>query len=79
MKDIGTKLLKFAAVIGGGMFVMRLLGPRLGERLDRMFEDASDDFPPKWMFVNITAIRENTERILDALVDDPTKIEAGAG
>jgi hypothetical protein len=26
-----------------------------------------DTAPPKWMFLNITAIRENTERILERL------------
>ena len=25
-----------------------------------------DNAPPKWMFRNITAIRENTDRILDS-------------
>ncbi len=75
MNDTTTKLLKVAAVSGGGMLVMRLIGPKLGERLDRMFEDAPDDFPPKWMYLNITAIRENTDHILEAL----TKVEAEVG
>jgi hypothetical protein len=69
MKDTGTKLLKVAAVIGGGMLAMRLIGPKLGERMDRMFEQAPDNFPPKWMYLNITAIRENTERILDTVTE----------
>lgn len=75
MNDTTTKLLKVAAVIGGGMLVVRLIGPKLGERMDRMFEAAPDDFPPKWMYLNITAIRENTDHILEAL----TKVEAEVG
>lgn len=76
MKELGIKLLKIAAVAGGGMLIMRLVGPKLSERMDRMFEDAPEDFPPKWMYVNITAIRENTERILEALASEPTKLDS---
>jgi hypothetical protein len=75
MKTIAIKLLKIAAVVGVGMLIMRFAGPKLGERMDRMFEEASEEFPPKWMFVNINAIRENTERILEAVTSEPT----GAG
>jgi hypothetical protein len=77
MKETGIKLLKIAGVLGGGMLVMRLVGPKLGERMDRMFEEAPEDFPPKWMYLNITAIRGNTERILEALASEPTKIDSG--
>ncbi len=79
MKDIGAKLFKLGAVIAGGILVMKLVGPKLGERMDRMFEEASDDFPPKWMYLNVTAIRENTERILDSLAKEPTKVVAEVG
>jgi hypothetical protein len=50
-------------------------GPRLGQRIHRQSgEDATagakarvrpDNAPPKWVFRNITAIRENTDRILE--------------
>lgn len=33
----------------------------------QMIERMPDDAPPKWMFRNITEIRENTERILELL------------
>ena len=36
------------------------------KRLERMPENA----PPKWMFRNITAIRENTDQILELLDRD---------
>ena len=79
MQDNAAKLFKLGAMIGGGILVMKLVGPKLSERMDRMFEEAPDDFPPKWMYVNITAIRENTEQILDALAKDPTKVAAEVG
>ena len=31
-----------------------------------------DNAPPKWMFNNVTAIRENTERILDLVGGAPS-------
>jgi hypothetical protein len=34
-----------------------------------MIERMPEDTPPKWMFRNISAIRENTDRIL-ALLDE---------
>ena len=44
----------------------KLFGPRMQNvdwetKLERM----PDNAPPKWMFRNITAIRENTDRILE--------------
>ena len=35
---------------------------------EKLLERMPENAPPKWMFRNITAIRENTERIL-ALLD----------
>ena len=53
-------------------------GPRLGQRIQRQSgEDATagakarvrpDNAPPKWVFRNINAIRENTDRILELWV-----------
>lgn len=48
------------------------LGRMLASRLptidwEKRFEALPDNAPPKWMFRNITAIRENTERILRLL------------
>jgi hypothetical protein len=34
---------------------------------EKAFEAMPDNAPPKWMFRNITAIRENTERIIELL------------
>ncbi len=71
MRELAIKLLKMSAVIGAAAVVLRFAGPKLGERMERKFEEAPEDFPPKWMFLNISAIRENTERILEALIQEP--------
>jgi len=54
-----------------------------GVDFERLIESMPDDAPPKWMFRNITAIRENTDRILELLEDQGTaarpKGPSGAG
>lgn len=76
MNPLLAKILKVVAILGGGMLVLRLFGPKLSGRMDRMMEEAPDDFPPKWMYLNITAIRENTERILETLDKDEAESES---
>lgn len=76
MRGIAIKLLKVAVIAGGAMLVLRLLRPKLGERIEHMFEEAPEDFPPKWMYLNVSAIRENTERILELLTRETTETEA---
>jgi hypothetical protein len=73
MRELAVKLFKPSAVIGAAAIVVSLAGPKLREIMERKFEEASEDFPPKWMFVNISAIRENTERILEALIREPAQ------
>ena len=43
-----------------------------GKLIERMPEDA----PPKWVFRNITAIRQNTERILELLEREEAQADA---
>jgi len=62
------KLLAVAAVLVGLGVLARRFGPKIPaidweKRLEAMLGNA----PPKWMFRNITAIRENTDRILQLL------------
>ena len=62
------KVLTIAALLVG----LSVLAKRLGERMqnvdwEKKFEEMPDNAPPKWMFRNITAIRENTDRILEVL------------
>ena len=54
-----------------------------GCNVEQMIERMPDDAPPKWMFLNISAIRENTDRILEKLesesapaADDRTRTAA---
>jgi hypothetical protein len=78
VREPARRLLTVGAVVGIGVVAVRLAGPKLGQRMERMFEDAPEDFPPKWMYLNITAIRENTERILEALQPAPSETETDA-
>jgi hypothetical protein len=50
---------------GGGDFA--LLAKRGGPDFERLVERMPENAPPKWVFRNITAIRQNTERILQLL------------
>jgi len=65
------KILVFAAVLAGLGVLARLFGPKMSN-IDwaEKFEAMPDNAPPKWMFRNITAIRENTDRILELLESD---------
>lgn len=69
--------MKKALIIGGMSLGAVLLGRRLaascGEfNVEKMLERMPDTAPPKWMFLNIAAIRENTERILKRLDERET-------
>ncbi len=77
------KLLVAAALFIGLGLVAKRLGTRM-QNVDweKKFEEMPDNAPPKWMFRNITAIRENTDRILEVLDadrSDPAEGESEAG
>ena len=58
----------FAAVLVGlGVLARRFAMKMQNIDWEEKFEAMPDNAPPKWMFRNITAIRENTDRILDLL------------
>ena len=57
--------MKKLLVVDGARFASSHGSLDFGRMIERMPENA----PPKWMFRNITAIRENTERILQLLED----------
>lgn len=61
------RLLCWLPVIAGAAFALRRFGPEMGKVCERMFDKMPDDFPPKWMFLNITAIREQNDRIIELL------------
>lgn len=65
------------ALVGAALLVgLGLLAKRFGTT---MFEKMPDDAPPKWMFRNIAAIRENTERILEIVERDRPNAEDTSG
>ena len=68
MKVLMKKAFVFAAVFVGLGVLAKLFGPKM-QNIDweKKFETMPDNAPPKWMFRNITAIRENTDRILAAV------------
>jgi hypothetical protein len=66
------KLLILVAVLVGVGVLVKRFAPDLGNiDWEKKFEAMPDTAPPKWMFRNITAIRENTDRILEVLDGRP--------
>ena len=62
------KVLVAAAVLVGVGVLARRFGPKMGNiDWEKRLEAIPDNAPPKWLFRNITAIRENTDRILELL------------
>lgn len=54
------------------LVVLAGLAKRIGSKMqnvdwEKRFESMPDNAPPKWMFRNISEIRENTDRILELL------------
>jgi hypothetical protein len=68
--------MKRLLIIGGAITGAALLAKRWasGGGLDfgQLVENMPDDAPPKWVFNNISAIRDNTERILQLLESEHT-------
>jgi hypothetical protein len=56
-----------AAVFGVAVCVRRAARGCGGFDFERMIERMPENAPPKWMFRNISAIRANSERILELL------------
>ena len=62
------KALIAAGVIAGVALVARRFASRCGEiDFGQMIERMPDTAPPKWMFTNVSAIRSNTDRILELM------------
>jgi hypothetical protein len=69
-------LIAGAVVIGAVVLAKRHALGRDGFDFEKFVERMPDSAPPKWAFQNITAIRENTDRILE-LLDGQRKAETG--
>lgn len=63
------KVLVAGAVLVGVAVMARRFGGPMMQRVDweKTFARMPDNAPPKWMFRNISAIRGNTDRILELL------------
>jgi hypothetical protein len=49
--------------------------PTIWQKMQEGMEAMPDDFPPRVMFDNVEAVRENTERILEMLSEGSAVIE----
>ncbi len=67
------KLLITVLSIAGVLVVLKVVGERM-QNVDweKRFEQMPDNAPPKWMFRNLAAIRESTDRILEILEEEPS-------
>ena len=60
------KLAITAGVLAGvALLARRAAGHCSGIDFEAMIERMPDNAPPKWMFHNVSAIRRNTDRILE--------------
>ncbi len=69
------KLIIASAAITGAAVLAKRWTASGGVDFGRLIERMPEDAPPKWMFRNISAIRENTERILQLLESERTSAE----
>jgi len=65
-------LISGAAITGTALVAKRLASRSSSLDFGRLFERMPENAPPKLMFRNISAIRENTERILQLLESERT-------
>jgi hypothetical protein len=67
------KLLIVGGALTGAAFVAkRFASSSGGVDFERLVERMPENAPPKWIFRNISAIRENTDRILKLLESEHT-------
>jgi len=69
------RLLIGAAVVGVALLAARGVRRSGGIDFEKMIERMPENARPKWMFRNITAIRANSERILELLEAERTPTE----
>ena len=66
-------LVAVALLVGLGVLAQRLGQKMLDHRLGGEVRSDAGHALPKWMFRNITTIRENTDRILEILDPDSSR------
>ena len=69
-------LIAGAAVAAGVVLVRQRMMRGDGFDFENWIERMPENAPPKWMFRNISAIRDNTERILQ-LLEEERRSETG--
>lgn len=73
------KKLLFLAAVGGSIAAARHFGPpKRGVDWQKRFERMPDNARPKWMFNNIKAIRQSTDRILELLEEAKGPVSGAA-
>lgn len=60
-----------AAGVGTAFLAKRLASKRGGRDFGQMIERTPEGSPTRWVFDNVTAIRKNTDRILELLEGKP--------
>ncbi len=71
--------LLIGGAVVGAVLVARKCASRCGTLdVEHLIERMPDNAPPKWMFRNISAIRENTDRILRLLESEHTSAASEA-
>jgi hypothetical protein len=63
-------------VVGAAFAAKRLAGRRGHIDFAARIAAMPDNAPPKWVFTNVSAIRANTERILELLEQQPPRAPA---
>jgi hypothetical protein len=74
--EVKKVLIGAGLAIGGAFLAKRFASSCSGFDIERMIERMPDDAPPKWMFRNISAIRENTDHIVELLESEKRRVAA---
>jgi hypothetical protein len=64
-----------AGAIAGAAILAKRRAWSSGVDFERMIERMPENAPPKWIYRNVSAIRENTERILQLLESEDKSAE----
>ncbi len=70
---VTMKMSRVLVVVVGAVAVVKLFRSGEGLSWESIIEKMPDDSPPKWMFLNISAIREQNDRIIELLEGKPAE------
>jgi len=66
------KAFRWLPIIAAGVLLAKHFGVKMDCVCEHLLEKLPDRFPPKWIYLNITAIREQNDRII-ALLEEQTR------